>query len=143
MRILIIDDSIEDRDLVITYIHKSNSISDITTDESNCLQEALQKIEKNDYDVILLDLILPETDGLDTIREVNKFLEKNNKNIPIIILTGLEDYQLGKEAFSLGIKEFIIKDEMEEKSLLRAIKFAIYGKQNQFSSKLIKESIAQ
>ena len=128
MRILVIDDSREDRDLAITYIHKANSIPDMTTDESNCLEGALEKLKENDYDVILLDLILPETDGLDTIKEIQKFLEKNNKNTPIIILTGLEDYELGKKAFSLGISEFLIKDEMESSSLSRAIKFATHGK---------------
>ena len=131
MRILVIDDSKEDRDLAITYIHKANSIPNIIADESNCLQSALSKLSKNDYDVILLDLILPETDGLDTIKEIQQFLEENDKNTPIIILTGLEDYKLGKEAFSLGVKEFIIKDEMGSSSLIRAIKFATYGKKMQ------------
>jgi len=75
MNILVIDDSKEDRDLAITYIHQTNSIPDITTDESNCLQNALEKMELNDYDVIILDLALPETDGIDTINEIQNFLD--------------------------------------------------------------------
>ena len=76
MKILIIDDSKEDRDLVITYIHKTNDISNLETDESNCLQDALLKIKNNKYDVIILDLILPETDGIDTIQKVQNSLNE-------------------------------------------------------------------
>lgn len=128
MKILVIDDSREDRDLAITYIHRANSIPDITADESNCLQSALEKIAENDYDVIILDLALPETDGIDTITEIKNFLEQQGKNTPIIILTGLEDYSLGRKAFSLGIKDFLIKDELQLDDLSKAIKCATYGK---------------
>lgn len=127
MKILVIDDSREDRDLAITYIHQTNSIPNVTADESNCLQNALEKIQENDYDVIILDLALPETDGIDTIKAIQQFLDNHGKNTPIIILTGLEDYALGKQAFSLGIKDFLIKDELQLNDLSRAIKCATYG----------------
>lgn len=128
MKILVIDDCKEDRDLVITKISKNSSIPNISTDESNCMRAALEKLGENDYDVIILDLALPETDGLDTINEVNEFLQKNNKKTPIVILTGLEDYNLGVEAFSLGIKDFLIKDEYKHDDITRALKCATYGK---------------
>ena len=127
MKILIIDDSKEDRDLAITYIHKTNSIPDIDTDESNCLQDALEKLQDNYYDVIILDLMLPEIDGLETIKEIQSFLKSQQRNTPIIILTGLEDYKLGRKAFSLGVKDFLIKDELQINDLSRSIKCATYG----------------
>ncbi len=128
MKILVIDDCKEDRELAITYIHKTNSIPNISADESNCLEDALNKIEKNYYDVIILDLMLPRIDGIDTIKKVQSFLQKQEKNIPIIILTGLEDLKLGRKALGLGIKEFLIKDELQIDDLSRAIKCATYGK---------------
>ncbi len=128
MKVLVIDDSKEDRDIAITRINQTNLIPDMTADESDCLKAALEKLGKNEYDVIILDLVLPETDGLDTINEVNKFLEQKNKKIPIIILTGLEDYSLGIKAFSLGIKDFLIKDEVKHEDLTRAIRCATYGR---------------
>lgn len=128
MKILVIDDSKEDREIAITRINKTNLIPDMTADESDCLKAALEKLGENEYDVIILDLALPETDGLDTINEVNKFLEKENKKTPIVILTGLEDYNLGIKAFSLGVKDFLIKDEIRHEDLTRAIKCATYGR---------------
>ncbi len=128
MKILVIDDCKEDRELAITYIHKTNSIPNISTDESNCLEDALNKIEKNYYDVIILDLLLPRSDGIETIKKTQSFLRKQEKNIPIIILTGLEDLKLGRKALGLGIKEFLIKDELQVDDLSRAIKCATYGR---------------
>ncbi len=128
MKILIIDDNKEDREIAITRINKTNLIPDMTADESNCLGAGLEKLGENEYDVIILDLGLPETDGLDTINEINKFLEKKNVETPIVILTGLEDYSLGIKAFSLGVKDFLIKDEVRHEDLTRAIKCATYGK---------------
>ncbi len=128
MKILVIDDCKEDRELAITYIHKTNTIPNILTDESNCLEDALNKIEKNYYDVIILDLLLPRSDGIETIKKTQSFLRKQEKNIPIIILTGLEDLKLGRKALGLGIKEFLIKDELQIDDLSRAIKCATYGK---------------
>jgi len=129
MKILVIDDSKEDREVILTKI-KKNIISNLSTDESDCLSSASKKIKENNYDLIILDLILPETDGLDTIKEINKILEKENKKTPIIILTGFEDYSIGIKAFELGIQDFLMKDEMEHGDLNRAIKCATFGKKN-------------
>lgn len=127
MKILLIDDSREDRDLIITHIKKSQSKEKITTDESNCLEDALKKIQLNNYDVIILDLILPESHGIETVQTIVEHLKKIKKDIPIVILTGVEDYKIGREARLLGIKDYLIKDEIQEKDLTRALSFAVRG----------------
>ena len=81
MNILVIDDCKEDRELAITYIKKSNNNSSLPViDESNCLTDALNKINLNNYDVIILDLALPESDGIDTVKKVINKLTELNKN---------------------------------------------------------------
>ena len=127
MKILVIDDSKEDRDLIITHIKKSRKKEKITTDESNCLEDALKKIKLNNYDVIILDLILPKTDGIETVKKVVEHLKKIKKDVPIIVLTGVEDYKIGREARLLGIKDYLIKDEIQEKDLIRSLSFAVRG----------------
>ena len=122
MKILVIDDSKEDRDLIINYIKKINMENTII-DECNCLNDGLTKLSSN-YDAIILDLALPETDGIETIEIILEHLEKHNKNTPVIVLTGLEDYSIGRKAWMLGIKEFLIKDEVQSKDLSRALTFA-------------------
>ena len=122
MKILVIDDSKEDRDLIINHIKKIES--NIIVDECNCLQKGLDKLSSFNYDAIILDLALPETDGVETVEAIIKHLEKYNKNTPIIVLTGLEDYSVGRKAWLLGIKDFLIKDEIQTKDVSRALTFA-------------------
>ena len=123
MNILIIDDSREDRELLITYINQSYSKEKIYTEESENFTIALNKIKEKDYDVILLDLFLPESEGLETIKNLMNFLKKEEKSIPVVILTGLEDYTVGRKAWMLGIKEYLIKDEVQSKDISRALTF--------------------
>ena len=129
MKILVIDDSKEDRDLILTHIKKINKTSKeptIEIEECNCLKDALNKLIFSSYDIIILDLILPETDGIKTIEKVIEHLQKIKKETPIIIITGVEDYSIGREAWSLGVKDYLIKGEIQTQDLSRALKFASY-----------------
>ena len=122
MKVLVIDDSKEDRDIIINHLKKIEK--QISVDECNCLKDGLNKLSSLNYDAIILDLDLPETDGIDTVEAIIQHLEKHNKNTPVIVLTGLEDYSIGRKAWLLGIKEFLIKDEIQSKDLSRALTFA-------------------
>lgn len=127
MHILLIDDSKEDRDLIVNLIKRMKTKYDIFVSESNCLKDALYKIKETTYDAIILDLILPESDGIDTIKTIVDNLHNYDKNTPVIVLTGLEDYKVGREAFDMGIKDFLIKDEITMADLMRALNFATFN----------------
>lgn len=126
MKILIIDDCKEDRELIIKYLKNKEQKYPLYADECDCLGIGLNKIKNNNYDVILLDLALPESDGIQTIITIQNALEESNKDTPIIILTGLEDYKIGKEAFAMGIKDFLIKGEFGSQDIKRSLNFATY-----------------
>jgi two-component system sensor histidine kinase UhpB len=126
MNILLIDDSKEDRELISSHIDKIDKKEKIVIDECNCLTNAIEKLKQFSYDIIMLDLMLPESDGITTVKKVFNLLKDINKEIPIIILTGVEDYSLGREAWSLGVKDYLIKGEIQSKDLSRALKFASY-----------------
>ncbi|MCD6435687.1 MAG: response regulator [Clostridiales bacterium] len=129
MRILIVDDCKEYREIVEKHVKKTKGNGDITCDNSDCLTDALVKIKETDYDIIILDLKLPETEGLETIDNVFWGLEDANKEIPVIILTGTDDYKIGKKAYKKGIRDYLIKgDEEEGKKIRRAVSFANYAK---------------
>ena len=123
MKVLIIDDSKEDRELIINHLKQMNG-KVMICDESNCLQDGLKKFTETTYDAIILDLGLPETDGIETVETTLEHLEKHNKNTPIIVLTGLEDYSVGRKAWLLGIKDYLIKDEIQATDLSRSLTFA-------------------
>ncbi len=85
------------------------------------LDEALKFNLTNNFDVILLDLCLPDSEGIDTFNIMNY----NAPNIPIIVLTGLEDEIFALSAVGRGAKDYLIKGEVDCKSLLKSIRNSI------------------
>lgn len=88
------------------------------------LDEALKYNLTNNFDVILLDLCLPDSEGIDTFNIMNY----NAPDIPIIVLTGLEDEIFALSAVGKGAKEYLIKGEVDCKSLLKSIRRSINQK---------------
>lgn len=126
MKILIIDDCEADRKLIIEYLKRDKDNNKYNSDESDCLLEGISKIQENEYDAIILDLHLPETDGLSTIEAIQRKLIEAKKNIPIVILTTLEDYRIGTEALSLGVKDFLFKGKVGSNDIKRSLNFATF-----------------
>ncbi len=77
-KILIVDDEFEMRQLLKIYLRQDN----YQVDEAENGQEAYEKMKKNDYDLMILDVMMPIMDGWQTIEQVRK-----NSDIPIIMLT--------------------------------------------------------
>ncbi len=68
-------------------------------------KEALKKVQEESYDAIILDLMMPEMDGLETLKE----LKKKNPDIQVILLTGHATVQKGVEAMKLGAVDLLEK----------------------------------
>ncbi len=101
MRILIVEDEESLADLVATRLKKEKYIVDVSTDGENGLYNALMDV----YDLILLDIMLPNVNGIDILKEI----KKNNIKAKVIMLTAkseLEDKLLG---FSEGANDYISK----------------------------------
>lgn len=115
-RILIADDEGDFRDI----------IKDILIEEQFSLAEAssglnaLEIFKNNHFDVVLLDLRMPDLDGIETMKE----LKKIDSQIPIIILTAFGDIPTAVEAVKLGAYDFITKPPEFDK-LITIIKRAV------------------
>lgn len=88
---------------------------------ADTLSSGLGEISRGDYDVILLDLTLPDSRGLDTVKAV---IAKAG-GIPVVVLTALEDEAVGLEAIALGAQDFLNKDRLNLTLLGRSVRFAI------------------
>lgn len=88
------------------------------------LEEGLERLEESKFDIAILDLNLPDSDGLDTYVKV---LSKHPE-IPIIILTGLADEEVGIDAVKQGAQDYLVKGEFNGKLLVRSIHYAIERK---------------
>lgn len=114
---------IEDKDLDLLFIKKTLSVTGevINLLSANTIKAGLEQLEKEQVDCILLDLHLPDGEKDEAFDSVfNK-----HPNIPIILLTGHSDVELGLDLIDKGAQDFIMKEDITSKDLLKAIKFSI------------------
>lgn len=98
---------------------KYYSVKDATT-----LAEAMRKITAGRFDVILLDLSLPDSKGFDTVRTVVSRFPQST----IIVLTGLKDEQLALQAVRYGAQDYLEKNQISPALLHRSISYAVERK---------------
>jgi signal transduction histidine kinase/CheY-like chemotaxis protein len=91
---------------------------------SETLEEAREHLKGNAVNAILLDLELPDSDGLTTLEQANSYAD----SLPIIVLTGLEDEAVAIEAVRKGAQDYLIKGQTEARQLMRTIHRAIERK---------------
>jgi signal transduction histidine kinase/CheY-like chemotaxis protein len=123
IKILLIEDNPGDAYLIKEQIEEfSNFTYELKNVET--LNEALSVLKEQTFDVILLDLELPDSDGIHT------FLRIYNKNplIPIIILTGLNDETIWSYAVKNGAQDFLVKGQTDGRLLLGTIQCSIERK---------------
>ncbi len=89
------------------------------------LEQALQAIRSEPFDIVILDLGLPDSSGIDTLRT----LIKAAPMLPVVVLTGNLDEQIGLEAVKAGAQDFLNKGQISSQLLLRVLRYAFERKQ--------------
>ena len=122
--ILLIEDNAGDRLLIEDYLEDNLSRLNLINKES--FQDALSTLEDPtlQLDVILLDLSLPDKTG----EELLISIINRAKNTPIIVLTGYTNFEFGLHSLSLGISDYLLKDEITASSLYKSIIYSIERK---------------
>jgi len=90
----------------------------------DCLSEGLEYIKNSQVDIILLDLSLPDSEGLHTFQQA----QREATAIPIIVLTGLDDEKVAIDAVHAGAQDYLIKSEVDRNLLFRSMRYAIERK---------------
>jgi diguanylate cyclase (GGDEF)-like protein/PAS domain S-box-containing protein len=88
------------------------------------LSEAEQHLESNKVDIILLDLGLPDANGLSAVRRAHAIAPR----VPLVVLTGMDDELLAAQALQEGAQDYLIKGQIEARGLMRALRYAIERK---------------
>ncbi len=112
MKILIVDDEKLIRDVIKEYA----SLEDIQTDEADSGLKALEKVKNNNYDLIIMDIMMPHMDGYKTVEEIKKL-----KDIPFIMLSARSEEYDKLYGFKLGIDDYMTKP-FSPKELMARIK---------------------
>ncbi|HEY9734422.1 MAG TPA: ATP-binding protein [Drouetiella sp.] len=126
--VLLIEDSQADakyvQKILPTHLYRF-----VHVDRLERAREAMQ--ENSNFDVILLDLSLPDESGLSTIMSTISWAN----SVPIVILTGLADEDLAIQAVKCGAQDYICKQDLSGPSLSRTIRYAIERKQHDKDAK--------
>ncbi|POH62690.1 MULTISPECIES: EAL domain-containing response regulator [Cryobacterium] len=118
-RILVIEDNPGDARLLREMFNEKPS--DRSLSQVGTAREAEAHLAAHGVDVILLDLGLPDAQGLDALRRVRSAAPR----VPLVVLTGFDDEALAALALKEGAQDYLIKGEIDAKSLLRALRYAI------------------
>ncbi len=120
LRVLLIEDNPGDVRLIREMLSEAKSCS-FSLESFERLDKGLEWIESNSADVILLDLSLPDSQGLDTLGRV---LETGSPP-PVVVLTGLEDQETALQAVKNGAQDYLCKAQLSASLLERAVCYAI------------------
>ena len=123
IKILIIEDD-QNMAKSISRMLFRQQISHFDILHADCLKEGLVCLSENSFDIILLDLNLPDSQGISTLQIVNK----SYNDTPIIVLTGINDEQIAIDALKIGAQDFIYKPSLDEDHLISSIFYAIERK---------------
>lgn len=99
-KLLIVDDEIKIR----TVIREYAEFNDYIVDEAADGLEAVNKVKENDYDIIVMDIMMPKLDGYSACKEIKKI-----KNIPVILLSARSEEYDKLFGFELGIDDYVVK----------------------------------
>ena len=113
-RVLIVEDN--PGDLWLTKRMLASDGTEFRLTHASTLSSALEQLSHR-ADVVLLDLDLPESQGLDTLRRIRE----HDSSVPIIILTGMDDRDQAVEALNNGAQEYLIKSQVDGRLLVRAV----------------------
>lgn len=121
LHILVVEDNIGDYVLVEEYL--SEHFSNCLLTHVNTAKKAIDRLSNSDdpFDAILLDLTLPDSNGESLIREIMSV----SSSIPVIVLTGYSDLSFSVKSLTLGVSDYLLKDDLTSFLLYKSITYSI------------------
>lgn len=122
IKALLIEDNSADAALIREMLAESDA--GIGLEWAGDLSSGLKRLEKRNLDILLLDLTLPDSYGLDTFARVRE----KTPDLPVMLLTGFEDEALAIIAVKAGAQDYLVKGQVDGKLLARSMRYAIERK---------------
>ena len=126
MKILIVDDE----ELIRNVIKEYAELENFEIDEAEDGYEAIEKCKNNDYNLVIMDIMMPKLDGYQAVKEIKK-----EKNVPVIMLSARGEEYDKLLGFDLGIDDYVQKP-FSPKELIARIK-AILKRYNKDNEKMV------
>lgn len=120
LRVLVIEDNPLDADLLRYTLARARGVQ-LALVFAETLNAGLALLGVERFDVVLLDLTLPDSRGIETFESV----QAHSPDVPIVVLTGMDDEQLAVQALRLGAQDYLSKESKDHRVLVRAIRYAV------------------
>ena len=120
INVLLIEDNQDDAELLQRKLAKSVN-GHFTVTPAKCLKDGLEQLSSNSHDLILSDLGLPDSHGLDTVTEVLQMAP----DIPLVVLSGYDDESVAIKAVQLGAQDYMVKGQMDGVQMERSLFYAV------------------
>jgi signal transduction histidine kinase len=138
IKILLFEDNPGDAGLIEEMVNDSINYS-YGLKITETMEEGINLLKNDSYDIILLDLGLPDSDGINTFLNV----QKESSETPIIILTGLNDENIGINAVKKGAQDYLTKGMVDPDLLERSIKYSIERKKVQLELQKYRDNLEE
>jgi two-component system cell cycle sensor histidine kinase/response regulator CckA len=135
LRVLLVEDNPGDADLIRELLPRSGAMPFEVMHVSR-LEAAVELVAAEQFDIALLDLGLPDSTGLNTVRT----WQRQVPNLPVVVLTGNDDERMGLAAIQEGAQDYVVKGQVSGAFLSRVLVFAHERHQN---SERLRESEAR
>lgn len=119
-RLLLVEDNPGDARLLQEMLGESEWLH-TTVMHVHSMREAEESLSSGPTDIILLDLGLPDAQGLGALQPIHSAAPRT----PLVVLTGLDDETLANQALQAGAEDYLLKGELEPRGLVRALRYAI------------------
>ncbi|MDX5340024.1 MAG: PAS domain S-box protein [Cyclobacteriaceae bacterium] len=118
--ILVIEDNLGDYVILEEYL--SEYLINLQATQVESFKEATELLEReNNFDLVFLDLSLPDKSGEDLVLEITKRVE----GIPVVVLTGFADLEFGSRSLALGASDYLVKDNLSPEVVYKSILYNI------------------
>ena len=123
MKALLVEDNPADARLIRELLNRPAAV-DVQLQHVDRLDLARERVRQETFDVVLLDLGLPDSHGMDTLR----LMHQECGDLPIVVLTGLDDERFALEAVRAGAQDYLFKGRSTDELLVRTIRYAVERK---------------
>jgi diguanylate cyclase (GGDEF)-like protein len=125
IKILLIEDNVVDIRLLKELLNDARPNKYVITSAFTA-NEGMELLHKDSFDIVLMDLNLPDTEGLSTVTHIQEI----DKAIPIVVLSGQESEELALQIVQMGVQDYLIKGQGDGHLISRVIDYSIERKMN-------------
>jgi len=133
IQVLLVEDNAGDARLLREMLKESGTFKSQLTHFA-CMKDALDHLATNVANIVLLDLGLPDANGVGAVRQVHEVAPR----VPLVVLTGLDDEAVATKALQEGAQDYLIKGKIEAASLARSLRYAIERQRMQVETEQVR-----